>query len=267
MKNKKLIIIIVVVICVLMLVLVILQNQLRENKNINTVQVNSVTQNLDNTYQITENTNTQTNNLNENNSEKNVNDNTENNQGTSNPNEVFKNKLLDEDWIRENIYVKKSCFGSTISEDKKQNVYYVKIDGLATPVVLVYSDASASSSIQCFVLTYDNGDIKVTPLEDVGHDGHVSYGVNASQKVVYSKSSYDGEEIDTVYDLNETGATKIYTLKIKPNLETGDSTYYINDRQVLKDEYDNLNSQYMLETIRDKKFTNINLQDINEQFK
>lgn len=268
MKNKKLIISIVIAICALFIILVIIQALLRDSKK--TPSTNFIPNQSESNTNTTLNTeNNSVNDVNNTITENTVNNVVENEKKIT-ADEAYKKALLDENWVKENLYLKESCFGKTIDSSLKQNVKFIraKSEDFSNPIVLIYTECKKKTSCQCFIMTYSNGEIQVNSLDSaIGHSSHVAYGVNIRNKVLYKKSVYSLSEEYQIFMFTENGATKKYTIKEQKNQNSSSITYYINEKKSTKEEYEKIKEQYTVETIRDVKFVNINEKNINNNFK
>lgn len=269
MKNRKLIISIIITICVLFIILVIIQAQLRDSKK-NPSSNFVPSQGDSNTNVVSNISNTNVNeDTNDNSIIKNAVNNVDDNVQKTTADEEYKKVLLDEDWVKENLYLKENCFGKTVSNTYKQTVKYmrVKADDFSTPIVLISTEDKKQTSCQCFVMTYADDKIQVNAIDSgIGHSSHVSYGANIRNKVLYKKSVYSLSEEYQIFTLSEKGATKIYTIKEEQN-QGSNSTYYINEKNCTEEEYRNVKEKYITETTRGAEFININADDVNKDFK
>lgn len=268
MKNKKLVIGIIITICALFIILVIIQALLRDSSETPSANFvsNQSENNADTTLDTVNNSVNEVNNLIAENTVNNV---VENEQKIT-ADEAYKKALLDENWVKENLYLKENCFGKTIDSSIKQNVKFirVKLEESSTPIVLIYTESKKQTSCQCFIMTYSNGEIQVNSLDSgIGHSSHVAYGVNIRNKVLYKKSVYSLSEEYQIFTLTEKGATKKITIKAQQNQSDSSTTYYINDKKSTKDEYEKIQEEYTTETARGAEFVNINEEDINNNFK
>ena len=268
MKNKKLVISIIITICALFIILVIIQALLRDSKE--TPSTNFVqNQSESNTNATSVTVNNSVNEVNNIVTENTVNNVVKNEQKVT-ADEAYKKALLDEEWVKENLYLKENCFGKPISSSIKQNVKFIraKSEDSSTPIVLIYTECKKQTSCQCFIMTYSNGEIQVNSLDSgVGHTSHVAYGVNIRNKVLYKRSIYSLTEEYQIFIFTENGATKKYTIKAQQNQNGSSTTYYINEKKSTKEEYEKIKEQYINKTARGAEFININEEDINNNFK
>lgn len=284
MKNKKIMIAIISILCVLLVVSIILivvikkkkqEDELNAFKN----QIYNIGNNIENIANDIKNenkiesVNNTVNNIVSNTINNNtVNNNTVNEPVKKTPNQIFKEKLSDEDWVKNNLYMKKDCFGKNISVDTRQFPRFVKVneEGFNTPIVIVYTECAANSSNQCYVLTYNDGEVEVKVLnESSNHLSHTQYDLNIRKKELYKSTKYTESETYEIYNITDKGLAISHTLKMK--IQTVNSQqikyYYDNNKEISAQEYNNIKEEHSIQTARKDDFIIISKKNLEEKFK
>lgn len=259
MKNKK--IIIIIAICVLLIIAFILIKQLNKGKN----KVNDIQENFVNTEE--NNLENKTNEINNENNNVNANTSSEN-KTTKTPKQLYKELLSDENWVKKNLYIKKSFFGKEIDESEKQTVTFMKLEdeNFSSPIVIVNTECKKATSNQCFILTYNNGEVNVSSIySEIGNYLHDTYNVNGRLKIISRCSVYSQSTEYQICSLSDKGAQKIYNLKLE-KISPQETVYYINEKKSTKEEYENLKEQYVSETIRKENFKIISNKNLSSEF-
>lgn len=254
MKDKKKIKIIILVIFVLLVIVLILFSTFnKSNKNI----VNNTQSNIEN--QITNSTvnNSSTSNLTE--EEKKI-------------NEVIVKNLLDYEWLQNNVYIKTDCFGKKIGMDEKQDLEYIKLYDESydnAPIILIYAECEVANSNQCYILTYENGQIKARSMTEASnHAAHTEYKVNIRQMAIYQKNMYaDGESYD-IYAITKNGFNKISSIKeSKQYVNSAEQcSYYINNTRCTETEYNEIKNKYVVQTARSLEFKSLKESVLRQDF-
>ncbi len=273
MKNKKSMIIILAIIIILVMILsvfLVIINKQNDKK-----QSNNISQ--DNNYNtLKENDiNNENNNVNVNNvgvSQNSVDNNIiKDNPVILSPKEAFTRCLSDQTWIKDNLYLKTDCFNKAINSDEKQTVKFIKIseENWSAPVVLVYTECDSRQSNQCYVLTYQNGNIEVKSMDDrPSSKSHTSYKVNKSDKIIFKESQYSEGEYYNIYNITEEGIQNICS--IKRNNQVVDTNmvykYYYNDKEINENQYNSIINQYIKKFVKKEDFILLNQKNIQNEF-
>ena len=214
MKNKKRMIIILSIIIILLIILtVLITRQKGEKQNNNIINNNDISksENIIVNNNINEN-NITTNNINENSTNNTV----QTDPVSSSPKEAFTKYLNDESLVRNNLYLKKDCFDKSINDNEEQTVKFIKLDdeSWSAPVVIVCTECKSHQSNQCYILTYNQGNIKVKSMDDrANSQSHTSYKVNKKDKIIFKESHYSEGEYYTIYSITEDGIQNICSIK------------------------------------------------------
>lgn len=254
MEDKKKIKIIILVIFVLLVIVLILFSTFnKSNKNV----VNNTQSNIENKTTNSTVNNSSTSNLTE--KEKEING-------------VIVNNLLDYEWLQNNVYIKKDCFGKEIGMDEKQDLEYIKLYDKSednTPIILIYTECEVANSNQCYILTYEDDQIKAKSMtESSNHAVHTEYKVNIRQMAIYQKNMYsDGESYD-IYAITQNGFNKISSIKeSKQYVNSAEQcNYYINNARCTETEYNEIKDKYVVNTARSLEFKSLNESVLRQDF-
>lgn len=271
MKNKKAFIILGLTVFILIIIFIIVMSALLDSKENN----NKIVNNYQNQYNIQNETNENVNNNSIQSNE--IINNTTQNTVTDTPvivksaNELYKENLLNKDWVKENLYIKTDCFGNKINEDETQKAKYIKMydETFSNPVVLIYTECESKNSNQCYVLTYNNGEILVNSInEKPTHNSHVIYKVNGRNKILYKGTTYSDYEEYEIYNITDTGLEKIYSIK-KQYKKVNSNTvieYYSNETKINENQYTSIKNQYVQESARGEEFRILSSDNLNNSF-
>lgn len=110
----------------------------------------------------------------------------------------IKKCLLDNKWLKENVYMKENCFGESISLESQQlsfNVIYN--ENMPTAMVKAYSYSEEGEQlnwgVQLFAVYYDNGRIISKPMyEHPMHPAHTDFYINTNNNTVSSLYQHMG---------------------------------------------------------------------------
>lgn len=264
MKNKKTMIILGVIICVVLVVLLIIESTLKKSKNDNNNVVNNIVN-----QNVNQSATNKINNTVDNEVENNIIDDTPVVVKTAN--ELYKEKLLDKDWVKENLYMKTDCFGDAISSTQEQSVKYIKISDntFSNPVVLIYTECESKNSNQMYALTYNNGELLVISInQNSTHNSHTVYNVNGRNKILTKSTTYaDYEEYD-IFNITNSGVQKSCTIKMQ-NVKNGSNIvteYYYNGNKTTESQYTTIKNQYIQESARGETFKVLSSENLNISF-
>lgn len=252
MKNKKMMIIIAISVLIILLILLIISSTLKK-KNI--AKNNVIDKNVINNTEIPNN---EKNSITQNTFEG-------NNTVIKTANELFKECLLDSDWVKQNLYMKTDCFGKIIPSNTKQNVKYIKI----SDIVLVYTECDTKISNQLYYLTYNNGNIMVNSInQNSTHNSHTIYNVNGRNKVLYKLITYSDYEEYHIFNITNTGLQKNCIIK-KQNIRKEsnfESECHYNDEKISEKEYDAIKNKYIQVSARGEEFKILSSENLNNSF-
>ena len=143
MKKKKLVIIILLI--VLIIILLFFSINKKDNKNQNSIKTNN----------ISNETNTSVNNSSNKIS-----------SGNKKVNEKLRKNFSDYDWLQNNIYIRKNCFGKDVNLENQQVFKYMKVykQNSDEPIILIYAECEKESSNQLFMVTSQDEGLNVTSL-------------------------------------------------------------------------------------------------------
>lgn len=275
MKNKKFILITTIIAVMLIILLIVTSNNIKQN-----VMNNAINNSIKNDY---ENTAVNDNSEYEGGGEIEIedddsvpyqpsNNNTDTNVVIAIPaNTRFKQILLNDTWLRSNIYLKEDCFENEIRNTVKQKLSFIKIDKeeYPAPVIVLKVECSEANSTQCYVLTYDNGEIKVTPLDEKSsHIGHVEYEVNSSSGILYKKTQYSNEKVYDIYSISANGISKICSISQTNQIVNNEIkyTYYYNGNECTESQYNNMKNAYVNEFIKKDTYKELNSDTVEKNF-
>lgn len=145
----------------------------------------------------------------------------------------LKEKLTDEEWVKNNLYSKKNCFGESVSSANHELTFAVLTDSNDNPMVVVLDKADANFIMTAYRVYFDNGDIKVDNVGGVNHPSHVNYSIDAGQGLVITEYAHMGNYIFTAYNVKNKEITNFDKYECKTsNCEykyEGNNIYKLSD--------------------------------------
>ncbi|DAA91462.1 TPA: hypothetical protein CPT93_07820 [Candidatus Gastranaerophilales bacterium HUM_7] len=249
MKKKKLVIIILLI--VLIIILLFFSINKKDNKNQNSIKTNN----------ISNETNTSVNNSSNKIS-----------SGNKKVNEKLRKNFSDYDWLQNNIYIRKNCFGKDVNLENQQVFKYMKVykQNSDEPIILIYAECEKESSNQLFMVTSQDEGLNVTSLtETATHLSHNVYKFNSEEKVVYQKINYENSEEYVIYKITDDNKfERLYYLKETNSIVNSkiEHKYYCNNRDSSKEEFDKIKSIYVTQKSELTNFKELNLNEVNKIF-
>lgn len=161
----------------------------------------------------------------------------------------LKESLADENWLKENVYLKEDVFGEEIksSEERKITFAVLNIDNNKAPIVIVQTIIEDKLSVQSFIVSCLNQIIKCEPIaESTCHIGHIAFQVSTNK--VSMEYAHMGEYDYDVYDISYTG---------KNLIDSGEGEIQNADEGYMA--LDNIDQKYNLSPI-DIKLTSDNIE-------
>ena len=175
----------------------------------------------------TDNNNQQNQNENSTNEENNISNQTNNDieKETNNRDKIIsmlKEKLTDENWVKENLYSKKDCFGQDVNVPNHKLTFEVLKDKNNNPMIIIFDDANENFIITTYKVYYENGEVKAKNIfGTVKHPSHGTFSIDTTKNLVISIFAHMGNYSFQAYDVTED-EPKLYD---EYKCETGQCEY------------------------------------------
>ena len=120
---------------------------------------------------------------------------------------AIREALKDENWVKENLMMKNTCFGDEISEN--QELTFKKV-GKDKVVVEAFAYDSNDFGVACTIVSYQDGKVVThsePSLEAPAHPGHTGYGVNSENEMLASYYMHMGYYMDSYFQINSNNLT------------------------------------------------------------
>jgi len=149
-------------------------------------------------------------------------DNKENNIQISNDDKAvakLKESLTNNDWINENLYSKENVFGNFVDRNEQELKFEVLRDSKSNPIVIVEDISYDKALIVCYKVFVENESVIVKNITgDIGHSGHMHFGIDKNQGLVIYNWMHMGDYSFKAYDVKE----KEITIYDEYNCNTGE---------------------------------------------
>ena len=144
-----------------------------------------------------------------------------NNQQLSNYDKVvakLKDSLMNSDWVNENLYSKKNAFGDFVDRTEQELKFEVLRDSKSNPIVIVEDISYDKALIVCYKVFVDNDSVIIKNVTgNIGHSGHMEFGIDKNQGIVFYNWMHMGNYSFKAYDVKE----KEITIYDEYNCNTG----------------------------------------------
>ncbi|MBP3707049.1 MAG: hypothetical protein J6J36_00325 [Clostridia bacterium] len=167
--------------------------------------------------------------------------------------EAIKKALKDESWRKENVMMKKTCFGGTPSKNSQKLSFMRVVGADYEPLIIVEAYSEDDLSSQAFMVYYKNGKVVSVPLtEDPIHIYHSAVGVDPNKAKMNIGYMHMGYEYNMMYDI-KSGMKKYVQGTGSENTYENDEIIYefykyegdINNKTVISEsEYNEMNNAY-----------------------
>ncbi len=117
--------------------------------------------------------------------------------------------LKDEEWVKENLWLQKTCFGDEVGEDP-QTLSFRKV-GKDKVIVETYAYED-TFGIACTLLTYQDGKVVTygnPSVEQPAHPGHMGFAVVPDDELFVAGYMHMGYYDDTIYQIKENDMEKL----------------------------------------------------------
>ena len=226
------------------------------NNTTNNNTINSINDNVNNGI------NNNVNNSGNNNANNSINTNVNNSENNVAKNDVdsvgiseIKKCLKDREWLKNNVFMKKNCFGNNIEGNQTLTFMKIKAVDKNAPMVAIKATSERDLSREVFLVSYNDG--KVTSKSITGFAMHISHAdvqIDPNNQMANNtyfhmgvvKDSYinlknsNPEFLDSIgyyFELDENGVEKKSNFSKHYGLEE-------NDTNITEIEYNNLKSKY-----------------------
>lgn len=218
----------------------VIENNLQENRNSIT---NEITDKMTNTT-TNETTNTTTNET----------TNTTTNETTNNNKEAveaIKTALKDNNWVKENVMMKESCFVDVPIKSKQDLTFMVLKSQNDIPIIAVSANSDEDLSTEVFLVTYKNGKVIANSItERAMHNGHAGIQIDPNNHIAAQGYAHMGAISDTYYDIKSGSAIYLDNVGAVMGNTEGDyntpEKYYKGktETECTKNEYDEIIAKY-----------------------
>lgn len=156
--------------------------------------------------------------------------------------------LQDNEWVQDNLILKKNVFGDVIASNNQQAVKYNVIND---NMIITYTNYQGSGDgARCSILTFRDGKVNITRFEE-GTTRYTSYTINKDNNILYSYHSFMGYTLYRIFKIKENGVEIIGSLEMDDYVdqESGNRIlkYRFNKEEINKERYEELKSQYIVE--------------------
>ena len=118
---------------------------------------------------------------------------------------AIRDALKNEEWVKENLYMTKDCFGDDVSGD--QEITFAKL-GEDRVIVQALSYESEAFGVALTVVYYKDGKVMTNSypsLDEPLHPGHLGFNVDANKEILVSYFMHMGFYEDVLYTIDENG--------------------------------------------------------------
>ena len=170
---------------------------------------------------------------------------------------LFIRNLSDEEWVKENLFIKKDYFGDDVTVYTKQNVSIAKANDYVRIAVIEYEQPFTRN---CKVLTYKDGNIQINDLQN-SRDGYI---LDTEKNILYQYFQDMGSIGYNIYLVTENGVEKICYISAHYTGLTDEGDMILEDFKkddvsITESEFDNIKKQYINENLsEDEIFESIN---------
>ncbi len=134
---------------------------------------------------------------------------------------AIREKLKDEVWVKENLYLQKTCFGEEVADDS-QTITFKKV-GKDKVIVEAYAYDEAFG-IACTLLTYQDGKVVTygnPSVEEPAHPGHMGFGVIPEDELFVAAYMHMGYYDDTIYQIKDHTMVQLADFRANESDEQG----------------------------------------------
>ncbi len=136
------------------------------------------------------------------------------------------NALKDSEWVKENVTMKKTCFGDDFTLPQELTFEILRDDMVIVQAFAYETDVDLPNfGTQVFLIGYFNGEVKVIylPEEAPAHPGHAGFGIDSENMILVYYWMHQGVVKNTAYDISNFSFEEIDSLdlnSIDENSET-----------------------------------------------
>ena len=176
---------------------------------------------------------------------------------TTTDSSIKKNTLMeylqDNEWVQDNLILKKNVFGDVIVSNDQQAVKYNVIND---NMIITYTNyQGGGDGARCSILTFRDGKVNITRFEE-GTTRYTSYTINKDNNILYSYHSFMGYTLYRIFEIKENGVEIIGSLEMDDYVdhESGNRIlkYRFNEEEIDKERYEEIKSQYIVENDNDE---------------
>lgn len=176
---------------------------------------------------------------------------------TTTDNSTKKNNLMeylqDEEWVQDNLILKKNVFGDAIASDDQQAIKYNIIND---NMIITYTRYQGSGDgMRCSILTFNDGKVNITRFEE-GTNRYTDYVINKEKNILYTYYTFMGHTLYQIFGINENNIGIIGYLEMDDYVdhESGNRIlkYRFNGEEIDKERYEKFKSQYIVENDNDE---------------
>lgn len=223
-----------------------INNNITKSNN-TTKNSNLSEENMHSVYNENESENLENNSVIEETNETNINNMDSLNVNESNKNEWinqnFREYLNDDKWVGENLYL----HNRTHYPDSQVFGFTQLSDTIGVANIIFHDEIKTR---QLLILTYKNGGIEISCLDDYGENGSydvtINHIVDKEKNIIVSYYSYRGVEEYNIFKLTDNKFIKIYNLKFNQD-------YYLNNSITTEEIYNSKLQEYVNEDLLNKE--------------
>ena len=136
------------------------------------------------------------------------------------------NALKDSEWVKENVTMKKTCFGDDFTLPQELTFEILRDDMVIVQAFAYETDVNLPNfGTQVFLIGYFDGEVKVIylPEEAPAHPGHAGFGIDSENMILVYYWMHQGVVKNTAYDISNFSFAEIDSLdlnSIDENSET-----------------------------------------------
>lgn len=127
------------------------------------------------------------------------------------------NALKDSEWVKENVTMKKTCFGDDFTLPQEMTFEILRDDMAIVQAFAYETDVDLPNfGTQVFLVGYFDGGVKVIylPEEAPAHPGHAGFGIDSENMILVYYWMHQGVVKNTAYDINDFSFEKIDLLEL-----------------------------------------------------
>lgn len=140
--------------------------------------------------------------------------------------EAIKKALKDDEWVKENVMMKESCFIDVPVEHEQELTFMILKSNNNIPMIAVCAYSEEDISNQIFIVTYKNGKVVSNSItEHAMHNSHAGIEIDPNNYIAIQGYGHMGYMYNTYYDIKS--GTSTYLDGAGYELGNTDETYEV----------------------------------------